>query len=50
VLYRSEDATPDLDRAMVSTLRRRYSLVAKVPLGSGDTHAYWYVWLSELPR
>jgi hypothetical protein len=50
VLYRTQDATPALDRAMISTLRERYTLVARVPIGTGTTHEYWSLWLSELPR
>jgi hypothetical protein len=50
VLYRTQDATPGLDRAMLSTLRERYTLVAKVPIGSADSGQYWSLWSSELPR
>lgn len=50
VLYRSQDATPGLDQAMLAMLRDRYTLVAKIPLNSGNPHAYWSLWLSELPR
>jgi 4-amino-4-deoxy-L-arabinose transferase-like glycosyltransferase len=50
VLYRDDGATPALDRSMVATLRTRYTLVARVPVSPNDTHAYWSLWLAELPR
>ncbi|MBV9485278.1 MAG: glycosyltransferase family 39 protein, partial [Frankiaceae bacterium] len=50
VLYRDNGATPALDRSMIPTLRTRYTLVAKVPVTNDNNHAYWSLWLSELPR
>jgi hypothetical protein len=50
VLYRDNDATPNLDKSMVATLRTRYTLVARVPVTPGNTSTYWSLWLAELPR
>jgi hypothetical protein len=50
VLYRSNGATPALDRSMLPALHARYTLVAKLPVTRGDTHDYWSLWLAEMPR
>jgi hypothetical protein len=50
VLYRDNGATPALDRSMLSALRSRYTLVARLPVTQGATNAYWSLWLAELPR
>jgi 4-amino-4-deoxy-L-arabinose transferase-like glycosyltransferase len=49
-LYRDEGSTVVLDKAMLSVLQRRYTLVAKVPLSKTDTTHFWYLWAAELPR
>ena len=49
-LYRDEGATIGLDQQMLTILRNRYTLVAKVPFSKTDQHHFWYLWRAELPR
>ncbi|HTW21205.1 MAG TPA: glycosyltransferase family 39 protein [Mycobacteriales bacterium] len=49
-LYRDDGATIALDRQMLTILRSRYTLVAKVPFSTAGGNHYWYLWRAELPR